>query len=197
MYGWSRKYPLDVLSRSATAEARGLDNTPPRGEVRRNLSMLSDTLAQIPFDLRVNSGYRSAAANAAVGGAGKSQHMVGEAADVTPRTLSNHDLAVWLYEYRDRLRDLDQVIWYTDTSHVHISVGGERRKEFYQGSKEGGMYYPWGPTSADQARMAATIAAHRPLRTLLGVWVALSVAGALAVGGAIWWRQRKGTPSRR
>jgi zinc D-Ala-D-Ala carboxypeptidase len=196
MYGWSRKYPLDVLSRSATAEARGIDNTPPRGEVRRNLSMLSDTLAQIPFDLRVNSGYRSPGANAAVGGAGKSQHLIGQAADVSPLTMSNRDLAVWLFEYRDRLRDLDQVIWYTDTSHVHISVGGDRRKEFYQGSKEGGSYYPWGPTSADQARMAVTIAANRPLRTALGLWVAVSVAGALALGGAIWWRSR-GAPSRR
>jgi zinc D-Ala-D-Ala carboxypeptidase len=197
MYGWSRKYPLAVLSRSATAEARGYDNTPPRGEVRRNLSRVSDLLATIPFDLRVNSGYRSPQANAAVGGAGKSQHMTGEAADVSPIGLSNRDLAVWLYNYRDRLKDLDQVIWYTDTSHIHISVGGNRRKEFYQGSKEGGVYLPWGPTTTDQARMAATVAANRPLQTAVGLWIGISVLGAVALGGAIWWRQRKVAPSRR
>lgn len=197
MYGWSSKYPLEALTRSATAEARGIDNTPPRGAVRDNLSMLSDTLAQIPFDLRVNSGYRSPAANAAVGGAGKSQHMDGAAADVSPLTLTNHDLAVWLFNYRQQLRDLDQVIWYTDTSHVHISVGGKRRKEFYRGSKEGGMYYPWGPTTSDQARMAGTIAANRPLQTAFSVWLAVSIVGALAVGGALVWRRYRGAPSRR
>jgi hypothetical protein len=191
MYGWSNKYPIEALTRTGT----GLANQPTDDETRRNLSDLSDFLAQIPFDLRVNSAYRSPATNAAVGGASKSAHMTGLAADITPKTMSNLDLAVWLFNYRTKLRDLDQVIWYTDTSHIHVSIGGERRKEFLRGWKEGGSYYPWGPTAADQARMAVTVAANRPLKTAVGLWVAVSVAGAMLLGGAIWWRRRKAAPS--
>ena len=190
MYGWSPKYPREALIASGTAASRGLDNTPVDRETWRNLSKLSNFLAKIPFDLRVNSAYRSPTVNAAVGGASRSAHMTGEAADVSPRILSNEDLAVWLFNYRGQLPELDQVIWYTDTSHVHIAVGGDRRGEFLKGSKEGGSYYPWGPTSADQARMALTVAKNRPLKTALGIWVAVSVLGAVALGGAIWWRRR-------
>jgi zinc D-Ala-D-Ala carboxypeptidase len=191
MYGWSSKYPLSTLTQSNTATARQLDNQPESGAVKRNLSRLSEVLGRIPFQLRVNSGYRSPELNAAVGGDSKSQHLTGEAADVTPIGLSNEDLAVWLYNYRSQLPNLDQVIWYTDTSHVHISVSDRNRKEFYRSAKEGGRYFPWAPSATELAEMALVIAKNRPVRTAIGLWIALLTVGGAAVATALWWTQRR------
>lgn len=66
------------------ARRRGIDNTPPP-ELLGNLRMLARGLDQVRrllgHRLRITSGYRCAALNAAVGGADGSQHTVGLAAD--------------------------------------------------------------------------------------------------------------------
>ncbi|MDR2894599.1 MAG: peptidase M15 [Alistipes sp.] len=83
----ARYFTLDELTLSATAARLGIDNTPPTAAVER-----LETLAERLLDpvrelwggpLAVNSGYRCPALNAAVGGAAGSQHMAGEAADIT------------------------------------------------------------------------------------------------------------------
>ncbi len=83
----AKYFSIDELTRSATAAARGIDNTPPEGAAAR-LRVLAERLLDPVRELwgaplRVNSGYRSPALNAAVGGAPSSQHLMGEAADIT------------------------------------------------------------------------------------------------------------------
>ncbi len=57
-------------------------------------------------NIRIHSGYRSAAVNKLVGGSATSQHSKGEAVDFSVRGMTNYDLACWL---RDNLR-YDQLI---------------------------------------------------------------------------------------
>jgi hypothetical protein len=65
---------------------RTLDNTPNEGEIE-NLRRLAVLLEQVKTQLGgrpvlINSAYRSAAVNAAVGSSDKSQHRLGCAADI-------------------------------------------------------------------------------------------------------------------
>lgn len=82
----SEHYSLDDLIASETAAREGIDNTPPP-EIVANLRVLAQGLERVraalggkPFG--INSGYRSAALNAAVGGSPTSSHLKGLAADI-------------------------------------------------------------------------------------------------------------------
>ncbi len=81
----SRHITLAGLTRSDVARQRGIDNTPPP-ELIGNLRMLARGLDQVRrllgHRLRINSGYRCAELNAAVGGTHASQHTAGLAADI-------------------------------------------------------------------------------------------------------------------
>lgn len=82
----SEHFTLEELTRSATAKARGIDNTPTERD-KANLKRLA---AEVLEPLRkmagvpiiVTSGFRCPKLNAAVGGEPTSQHMRGEAADI-------------------------------------------------------------------------------------------------------------------
>lgn len=77
--------------RELTVTATGLPNAPTQDDVRRLgllcVEVLEPWRASVG-PLRVTSGYRSPAVNAAVKGSRTSQHMRGEAADVVPLTLA-------------------------------------------------------------------------------------------------------------
>lgn len=79
-------FTLAELTHSQAADRQGLDNTPPPEVITRltatahGLEMIR-ALVQCP--LVISSGYRSPAVNAAVGGAKSSQHLTGQAADIT------------------------------------------------------------------------------------------------------------------
>lgn len=178
------KYSLDQLTVSATASRRGMSNQPASESHGNNLNRLAAFLGSIPYGLRINSAYRSPAVNKAVGGSSTSQHPNGLAADITPLTMSNKELATWLWRNRADFPELDQVIWYTDTSHVHVGicppgstgcVGGAPRQHFYYAKKEGSKYTRWVPEEADLAQVAAMYAETRPVASRLLV---AGIAGA-------------------
>lgn len=80
-------FTTSELSKSSTAKAKGIDNT-PNGETLHNLDrLIADILDPIRAKwgkrIFVNSGYRCIALNKAVGGASNSQHILGKAADIT------------------------------------------------------------------------------------------------------------------
>ena len=78
---------MKELTRSVTAEARKIDNT-PTPEAEENLKALINNVLD-PLrkaygnPIMVTSGYRSPRLNAAVGGVKTSQHQRGQAADIT------------------------------------------------------------------------------------------------------------------
>tara|TARA_Y100000034_G_scaffold107684_1_gene137455 strand:- start:8 stop:1009 length:1002 start_codon:yes stop_codon:yes gene_type:complete len=190
-YGWISAFPLAALTVSASAARRGLSNQPATAAHQANLSLVSDFLGKLPFSLRLNSAYRSPPVNEAVGGSRTSQHMNGLAVDATPQGISNKDAAAWLFDNRAKFPELDQVIWYNDTSHIHIGIcppgasGCPRRSgargEFLRATKEGGIYFPWAPTAEDTAKMAALYAYHRPAQVGL-LWLGSMAAAAFTLG---------------
>ena len=182
------KYSLADLTVSATADSLGLSNQPANEDHENNLNLVAAFLSQLPFKVRINSAYRSPTVNTAVGGAKNSQHMQGLAMDITPLELSNKELATWLWANRADYPELDQVIWYTDTTHVHIGicppgavgcVEVRPRMAFYTARKEGSEYTRWLPDEASMAEVLRLYAQTRPVRT--ATFAALALGGALAV----------------
>ena len=93
-----------------TATAQPFANDPGPAQIASLTTLCAQVLepirAQFGKPVRVNSGYRSAKVNAAVGSTPGSQHLLGEAADIEIAGVSNADLARWI---RDTLA-FDQLI---------------------------------------------------------------------------------------
>jgi len=104
---------------SQEAVRRGIANEPSAAQWDR-LEALAVTILEPAREhcgpLHINSGYRSAALNAAIGGAANSQHMRGEAADVIPKQGTLSDLFKWMHANAP----FDQIIWEFG-AWVHVS----------------------------------------------------------------------------
>jgi len=97
----SKNFALSEMVKSATAERLGVDNSPNLIHLV-NLTHLAIHILQPVRDkfgvITINSGYRSPALNAKVGGSKTSQHCNGQAADFESTRISNPDLAKWISE---------------------------------------------------------------------------------------------------
>ena len=126
----TNNFTLEELTKSETALRQNIDNT-PTDDIVANLRILAEKVLQPVREhygrgVKVNSGYRSMAVNAAVGGvqgAKPSDHTRGMAADIEIPGLPNAELAQWI---QDNL-EFTQVIleFYTrgvpDSGWVHVS----------------------------------------------------------------------------
>jgi hypothetical protein len=124
----SPHFTLEELAFSQTAIHNGLDNSPPP-VIQKNLKRVAETLEQVRAlvgkPVSVSSGYRSPAVNRAVGGAGKSAHVSGLAADincpgVTPKQLANAIKASGIA--------FDQLIYEGTWVHIGLSDGTPRQQ---------------------------------------------------------------------
>ena len=126
-----KHFTLDELTRSATARRLGIDNTLTR-QAAANLKQL---VANILDPLReaygapiyVNSGYRCPVLNRAVGGSASSQHLTGEAADITAGSKAGNRR---LYELLRNL-PVDQAINEHNFAWLHVSYGPRHRRSFF------------------------------------------------------------------
>ena len=126
----SRHFSLAELTASDVAQARDLPNTPTATH-RANLRVLALGLEQVRAILggravTVESAYRSAKVNAAVGGVPNSAHALGLAADITVAGLSAPEVArrldaSWLV--------FDQLILEENRGVCHLSFAPELRGE--------------------------------------------------------------------
>lgn len=96
----SKNFSLAELTYSGTAISKGIDNT-PTPEVISSLQILVDNVLQPIREkqgkpIKINSGYRSPAVNASVGGSTNSDHCRGQAADIEIAGMANGDLAKWI-----------------------------------------------------------------------------------------------------
>lgn len=85
------------LIRSSTAYARGINNEPTDDDDWARLQFLAEHCLQPARDhfgvpLKINSGFRSAALNKAIGGSPTSFHSIGCAADITFVGQTEHTL---------------------------------------------------------------------------------------------------------
>jgi putative chitinase len=106
----SEHFNLKEFTKSETAIRKRIDNT-PNAEHAQNLKNVCEKILEpvrnhFGKPVRINSGYRGPALNAAVGGSSKSQHCNGEAVDFEIDGLPNPELAKWVSENCD----FDQII---------------------------------------------------------------------------------------
>ena len=112
-----RFWTWQELSVSATAARLGLDNTPTpaaRANLRRLCVEVLDPLRARWPSATVNSAFRTAAVNRAVGGVGNSRHLAGLAADVAAPTADRRAMVAWL-----RTRGI-KVLKYK--RHIHVAL---------------------------------------------------------------------------
>lgn len=152
---------MEELTRSNTAQERGIDNTPTE-EHRQHLIDTVDNLADPLRErwaevcaeenlgepgIRVSSGYRSPALNKAVGGSATSAHVLGYALDIVPM---NGELRRFKEVCREFLqgRAFDQMISEDENSSgtprwIHVgykNAQGNQRRQFL--TMRNGRYSP-------------------------------------------------------
>ena len=141
----TENFSLLELTKSQTAERKGIDNTPSPTH-QENLKSLCTSILQPIRDhfnrvVSVSSGYRSEALCIAIGSKISSQHAKGQAADFEFYGLSNGELAEWIRE----ILDYDQLIlefWTPESPNngwIHCSYNSEgNRKEYLRAYKNEG-----------------------------------------------------------
>ena len=141
----SENFSLLELTKSQTAERKGIDNTPSPTH-RNNLKLLCTHILQPIRDhfsrvVSVSSGYRSEELCLAIGSKTTSQHAKGQAADFEIYGLSNGELATWIKENLN----YDQLIleyWTPESPNngwIHCSYNSEgNRKQYLRAYKNEG-----------------------------------------------------------
>ena len=136
----SKDFSYREFERSEVADAKHICNVITSFEVRDSILALTENVLQ-PLrnawgkPLKVNSGYRCKALNAAVGGVPTSQHVKGEAADIAagdPVKLARLAVKLGL--------PFDQMILYPTFVHFSHKPNGEQRGQIcynwrYEGEK--------------------------------------------------------------
>lgn len=128
-------FKLSEFTKSSTATARKIDNTPSE-QVISNLKLLCEQVLEplrVHFNcpIIIGSGYRSPALNKAVGGVKNSQHMPGEAADI--HLPDNETGRKWFLWMMDNLK-FDQLIMEKSTPTstrcwIHVSFSRHRCRQ--------------------------------------------------------------------
>jgi zinc D-Ala-D-Ala carboxypeptidase len=135
----SENFKLSEMLRSRTAQSKKIKNYPTSPDHIENMKALCQHIlepvrAHFGMPISPTSGYRCPELNAAVGGVGNSQHMVGEAVDFVVPKASIPTVCRWI---RDNL-EFDQLIMEkynprTGGGWIHCSYkrkGGNRNKFF-------------------------------------------------------------------
>ncbi len=132
-----KHFTLTELTRSATAQRLGIDNTPPPEAVAALTQLVDNVLDPLReawgAPLYVTSGYRCPALNRAVGGVPHSQHILGQAADVTTGTIDGNRR---LWQLLQSLHlPVDQAINEHGYRWLHISHGPRNRCHYFSINK--------------------------------------------------------------
>lgn len=127
----TRDFWLSEFTTSATAIRLGIDNTPSASIMATLINVLIPAMQAVrdllAVPMIVKSGYRSPALNAAVRGAGSSQHLDGHACDfVAPAFGLPSHVAAFLVDRMNTIH-FDQLI--LEGGWVHISFGPRPRNE--------------------------------------------------------------------
>ena len=138
-------FSLNELTKSQTAERKGIDNTPGT-EHQETLKKLCENVLPPVRDhfeqvVSVSSGYRSPELCTAIGSKTTSQHARGEAADFEIFGVSNKELANWIH-YNTNYDQLILEYWKESAPNsgwVHCSYSeSNNRRQYLRAYKENG-----------------------------------------------------------
>lgn len=128
-----KHFTIEELTRSATAEARGIDNTPPPAALAALNALVDKVLDPLReawgAPIKITSGYRSSELNRAVGGVAHSQHTLGEAVDINLGS-AKQNAQLWAL-LRTLGLPIDQAINEHDFQWIHISCGPRNRRSYF------------------------------------------------------------------
>jgi hypothetical protein len=128
----TKNFTLEEMYNSTTAIRLGIDNT-PSDIVIKNLLQLCKKVLQplreyIGESIKVSSGYRSPDLNKKIGGSKSSQHLLGQAADI-----SCGERTAELYYYIKNNLIFDQIIWEfgndDNPDWVHVSYSTTKNRK--------------------------------------------------------------------
>jgi hypothetical protein len=132
-------FSIKELCQSEVAEKYGIDNTPSE-EAKSNMEnlivvVLDPCREKYGSPIYVNSGYRSRRLNAEVGGEDTSDHLTGEAADITGGSVEENRKIFRILVENGKF---DQLIWEKGGQWIHVSWRGDASRhimlEFKNGS---------------------------------------------------------------
>ena len=137
---------LAEFESSPTATSKGISNSMNSAEIEAAKLLCEKVFepirAFVGGPIKINSGFRSAALNRAIGGSSTSQHCKGEAIDIPVGSKVFHYI-------KDKL-DFDQLIWEfgdrNEPQWVHVSYKKSgNRKQVLRATKVGGKtsYVPF------------------------------------------------------
>ena len=133
----SEHFTLNEFTKSITAERLGIKNEPDYEKVQAMKQLCREVLEPLRQHygkpIRITSGYRCPLLNAAVGGVTNSQHLYGEAADLSvPSEAVARDWFQWLVKNTD----FDQLLFEHNTRlkncWLHISCRYNRLRNRHQ-----------------------------------------------------------------
>lgn len=142
----SNNFTVAEFCKSQTAIRKGINNEMTDEQLLNARALAENVLQPIRNEFGVtviNSGFRSVELNKSIGGSERSQHCLGEAADIEVPKISNYELALWIYD----TLEFDQLIleFYNEddpnSGWVHVSYKinpTKNRNEFLRASKVNG-----------------------------------------------------------
>lgn len=127
------------LEYSEAAISAGIKNA-PNPDQERNLRLLVEFVLDparemLGLPITVTSGFRTPKVNALVGGVRNSQHMLGEAADITAGSKANN---MALFDHIIAQGNFDQLIEYDHYEFLHVSFAlhkNNRRNVLHKSKK--------------------------------------------------------------
>ena len=137
----TENFTLKELTKSYTATRLGFDEQfLPSLMIIENLELLAENILQplrdeVGHAIHVHSGYRCRKLNEYIGGAKRSQHMLGQAVDIEDYKMGNKYL--W-----DKILEMylpfDQLINEFDYSWIHVSYSDRHRRQKLRAYREDG-----------------------------------------------------------
>ena len=139
----SANFTLEQLTFSQTAVRKGIDNTPNDTQVanltRLCTELLEPAMTFLGTSFHIDSGFRSEALNAAVGGSPTSEHRLGLAADCIPQGVA---LETAFNTLRKSNLPFDQII-FECKSWIHLGMCEEGKTPRHQALTATGSPGAW------------------------------------------------------
>ena len=137
----SKNFSLLELTKSQTAERRGIENKPTAEHIENMVALCENILQPVRDQYGsfiVSSGYRCPELCIAIGSSKDSQHAKGQAADFEVAGVSNYKLASWIEENLECDQLILECFTGGNTGWIHCSYVPDGRKETLTYDKQNG-----------------------------------------------------------